>query len=236
MGALKCCKLKQLEVQFELSSLRGNIDFPGKCRLVTSRGHCYAPAMKRHALILILGLSLCTSPSLVAANKKAAEPVSHSHPFSPSVEGSHTLVPLSLGLLDYYGHFGIGILGSALFRVANDLPIYAGFETGFDFLASYYYTWYTDGRTRSYVGMPLMGVGMYRFELPKVPRLHPYAALGIGPYISLSSGRGIVLELAVRPGISWQLKPGLALHGEVRFGVIGSGFFIEPLGGLTFLL
>jgi hypothetical protein len=158
-----------------------------------------------------------------------------SHSFGPSTEVTPTLVMAGIGLMDYMGHFGFSFFGDFLIHITNDQPLYIGAETGIDVHESHRYDWYTSSSS-SYTGMPLTATGMYRFQLSRIPDLHPYAALSFGPYFSLSSGRSVVLQMNVRPGISWKIADNMTVNGEARFGVIGGGFFICPSAALTFIL
>jgi hypothetical protein len=198
-------------------------------RIIQVRGH----RMKTKAR-LILFLVLFTFS--LSAEPKGSAATGSTEPFGPSSESSPMLALAGLGLMNYGGHLGVSLIGDFLFRLTDTAPFYLGFETGLDFLESHRYSWYTAGTASGYVGMPLAVAAMYRFGFLKVPNLHPYAALSMGPYISLSSGRSVVLELVIRPGISWRFHESMALSAEPRFGIIGGGFFACPMASMTFFL
>ncbi len=158
--------------------------------------------------------------------------------FGPSRNESQTRVPLSLGIPLFSGLAGVALHAGMDFKVSRSLPLFIGFETGLDILGNRYY--YTDHYTyygdSSNINIPLLVSALFRFELPRVPTLHPYAGIVAGPYLVLNNGTGITFEGMLRPGISWTFAKGMDLHGEPRFGIIGSRFVVQPTVGITFVM
>lgn len=182
--------------------------------------------------------AILQSPVFAKARTTATEITSADY-FAPSRSDSSIRIPLSLGVpaRTRYDGTGVALHAGMDFKITSSLPLFIGFETGFDLLGSHYgyynYDYTYEGKT--YLSVPVLLTSVFRFDLPKVPSLHPYAGVAVGPYFQITNGSGVVVEAMIRPGVSWNFAKGMELHGEPRFGIIGNSFTVQPTVGITFL-
>lgn len=193
--------------------------------------------MKSFLKLILCSTLFLTSLGLAKQKSSLPEDESSNRYFGSSRHESALRVPLSLGIPVIYQASGVAFHGGMDFKISPELPLFLGFETGFDILGSrYYYDGYYITPYSAFLSMPLLLSAVYRFELPRVPSLHPYAGAAIGPYLILTQGTAVTVEFVVRPGISWSFAKKMDLHGEMRFGVMGSSFVVQPTAGITFVM
>jgi hypothetical protein len=87
------------------------------------------------------------------------------------------------------------------------------------------------------VGLPLMATGIYKFNLPSNPTIHPYAGMSMGINMLFSSlANRVVFEMLFRPGVNFDVARNFSLGVETRFGVLDGSFVFSPQVGATFNL
>ena len=142
------------------------------------------------------------------------------------------------------GEVGGGFDAGVTFRTNS--PIYVGFQTGV-------YRWSASATSSTGIShaslsatvIPLMATALYRFETNSA--VHPYIGLSLGAalatgYASVSyqddsssaSASKIFFQGLVRPGVEFDLTPGMALTVEPKFGVLKDEFVFLPHLGLSF--
>lgn len=132
------------------------------------------------------------------------------------------------GLVSGYLSLGVSLNVGGVFRVSDDLPIYAGVDTFLTIGSSYSYLYYYE--RSSMVGLGLLGTGYYDFQFPRQPRMHIIGGMSAGPFI----GNGVRFALLVRPGFRFEMTPSISITGEPVAGIVGSGFVFFPRAMFTF--
>lgn len=139
---------------------------------------------------------------------------------------------VSPGLLVGSGITAFNMDINAVTRVTHDLPIYVGLDTGLMF-----YSAGVAPFSATFVGVPLMATGIYKFHIPTNPTIHPYAGLAMGIHLSFSSlSNRVLFEMLFRPGVSFDVAKNISLGVETRFGILESSFVFNPQVGATFAL
>jgi len=172
-------------------------------------------------------------------------------PATPTEPVSDTSRKISNFPLDVSVGTGLGFMsGSTAFllnagittEVSPELPLWVGFDTGFNFWGSTLST--------STTGIQLLPTAVYKIALPSTDRIRPFAGLSMGPNIlvsstSLSSGgltinssssTRVVFEILFRPGVEFDLSHLIALTFEPKFGILDGHFIFAPQAACVFRL
>ena len=129
------------------------------------------------------------------------------------------------------GSVGFGIALGAAYQIAQE-PLYVGADLGFNF-------WNFDparsvsSAEDSAFGLQLLPTVLYKFDPIFDPKLNLYAGVSLGPNfyftrIGDQSEFRLYLEVLLRPGVAYEVAPGLAFSFEPKFGVLRSELIFLP--------